>query len=207
MKQESYERLLGLLDNAIERCGSKVEVARKIGTSAANITYWSKRQRTPTIKEFSKVLDLLDCRMLLPEELPDYVDVPKVSAKAGAGSSLVTSDEVEGFYAFRRQFLARMGIPEKKAVLLDVIGNSMAPILHDGDTILVDQSKTEPYEGYIYLVGLGDELLVKRLHRHAKGWSLISANQEYPPVVLDVEESGRLRIYGKVVWSGHVFNS
>jgi phage repressor protein C with HTH and peptisase S24 domain len=207
MEKSANDRLLELLDIAVEKHGSMAEIHRLTGISNANLTYWKQRNRSPRLNEFSKILDLLGCKILLPEELPDYADIPKVSAKAGAGSSLITDAEVAGYYAFRRQFLTRMGISERKAVLLDVIGDSMSPLLKNGDTILVDQGKRDLYEGFIYLIGLGDELLVKRLHRHAKGWTLISQNPGYPPVTLDETDSESLRVYGRVMWSGHVFPS
>ena len=203
--KSAHDRLLDLIDIAAKKYGSKSEVARRTGISPANLSYWSKRQKTPNIGDFSKILDLLECQILLPEELPEYADIPKVSAKAGAGSSLETDADVTGFYAFRRQFLNRMKISENNAVLLDVIGDRMSPILKNGDTILVDQGRRDLFEGYIYMVGLGEELLVKRLHRNAKGWSLMSANPDYPPVVLEGEELESLRVYGRVMWSGHVF--
>ena len=52
--------------------------------------------------------------------------------------------------------------------MLDVIGNSMEPLIRHKDTILVDQSVKEPSDGKIFLVGLGEELLVKRLQRTAR---------------------------------------
>jgi len=199
------ERILSLLAVALERYGTKTALAKETGVSQPTLTNWTKGIKSPSLKEISKVLDILKVQILLPEELPDYAAIPKYSAKAGAGSSLVTEAEVEGYYAFRRQFLLRMGISEKNAALFDVIGDSMSPMLQSGDTILVDQGRRDPQDGQIFLVGLGDELLVKRLHRNARGWSLISVNQNFPPVDLEQSDLENFRVYGRVMWFAHVF--
>lgn len=198
------DRIIELLEVAVKKYGSRAALSRESGISEANLSNWLLRKKSPTLSEISKAIDLLECSILLPEEMPDYVEVPKYSARAGAGSSLITEKDVEGYYAFRRQFMARMRISEKGAALLDVLGDSMSPLLKNGDTILVDQSKTDPMDGQIFLIGLGDELLVKRLHRHAHGWMLVSVNPEYPPVTLDRVDSENLRVYGRVMWFGRV---
>ena len=204
---KSEEKILSLLNVAIDRFGSKSAVAREAGVQQPNITNWTKGIKSPSLKEIAKVLDILDVEILLPEELPNYATIPKYAARAGAGSSLVTEAEVEGYYAFRRQFLLRMGIAEKNAALFDVIGDSMSPMLQSGDTILVDQGRRDPQDGQIFLVGLGDELLVKRLHRNARGWSLISVNPTFPPVDLEESDLDNFRVYGRVMWFAHVFPS
>ncbi|MFR0874617.1 MAG: helix-turn-helix transcriptional regulator [Bilophila wadsworthia] len=43
-----------------------------------------------------------------------------------------------------------MGIHSKESVMLDVIGNSMEPLIRHKDTILVDQSVKEPSDGKIF---------------------------------------------------------
>ena len=68
-------------------------------------------------------------------------------------------------YAFRDDFLRRVGVHAKESVMLDVIGHSMEPMIRHKDTILVDQSVKELRDGDIFLVGFGEELLVKRVQR------------------------------------------
>ena len=88
--------------------------------------------------------------------------------------------------------------------MLDVIGNSMEPLIRHKDTILVDQSVKEPSDGKIFLVGLGEELLVKRLQRTARGWLLRSENRDFADVAVEGPDLKAFRVYGRVRWFGRV---
>ena len=65
--------------------------------------------------------------------------VPRVRAVAGAGESLETDDHIDGYYAFRDDFFRKNSIHPKKCAMLLVRGDSMEPLIRDGDFILVDQ--------------------------------------------------------------------
>ena len=127
-----------------------------------------------------------------------------VVAQAGAGSSLITSDEVLGMYAFRDDFLRRVGVHAKESVMLDVIGHSMEPMIRHKDTILVDQSVKELRDGDIFLVGFGEELLVKRVQRTPRGWLLKSENRDFSDIVVEGPDLETFRVYGRVRWFGRV---
>ncbi len=129
----------------------------------------------------------------------DYL-VPKQFAKAGAGSSLIVESRAEGFYKFEISFLKKLGISPEDAILLDVFGTSMEPLLHDKDTILIDRGDKDLRDGRIYLVGLGEELLVKQVQKTPKGWCLISLNPSYQPIQIEDEDAEQFRVFGRVKW-------
>ncbi|WP_302554043.1 S24 family peptidase [uncultured Bilophila sp.] len=116
--------------------------------------------------------------------------------------SLITSDEVLGYYAFRRDFLNRVGIHSKESVMLDVIGNSMEPLIRHKYTILVEQQETTLIDGKIFLVGFG--VLVKRVQRTARGWLLRSENKDYADIMVEGPDLENFRVYGRVHWFGRV---
>lgn len=127
----------------------------------------------------SKLVDFFQLSVTDPGINPvEYTMIKKVTAKAGAGSSLETSGAVEGYYAFRADFLARIGITPQSAVMMEVMGDSMMPLIMNGDTILVDQKQNVLSDGKIFLVGFEEELLVKRLQRTSRGWLLVSQNPD-----------------------------
>lgn len=70
----------------------------------------------------------------------------------------------------------------------------------------MDQSVKEPSDGKIFLVGLGEELLVKRLQRTARGWLLRSENRDFADVAVEGPDLEAFRVYGPgaVVWKGVV---
>lgn len=159
--------------------------------------------------QYSAVLEWcgkLGIRMVKPDEkLTDYSLLPKVSAVAGAGESLETCSDIEGMYAFRTDFLNRVHINPDKSVMLLVRGDSMEPLIKDGDTVLVDQSKTLPEDGFIHLVTLDEALMIKRLQRIPNGWRLRSENPDRG--YIDIEGDDQLnmfRVHGRVRWFGRV---
>ena len=130
----------------------------------------------------------------------DFFPVPKVQARlcAGAGSFEV-GNRIEDHYSFKTAWLQSRGLKERM-VLMDVFGNSMAPEIKDGDTVLLDQSQTNIIAGTVYAVGVEDTIMVKRIEKHPRKLVLLSDNKEYAPIFLSNEEMDRVRIIGKVLW-------
>lgn len=150
-------------------------------------------------------LEKVGGQIALPDEqLERYEMIPKVRAVAGAGESLMTSDRISGYYAFRKDFLEREKIHPEHCVLMQVIGDSMEPLIKEGDTILVDEHCKDPKDGKIYVVGLGDALMVKRLAKLPNGWKLCSDNKERGDTPVQGDELDTLRFYGRVRWFGRV---
>lgn len=149
-------------------------------------------------------LERLGGKIILPEEetvsLVSYRFIPKVAAIAGAGATLETSDEVLGFYAFRADWLGTEHVSEKHSVLMDVRGDSMEPLLKNGDTLLVDQSDTEVMDGRIYVVTLGDELRVKRIQKSMRGYVLRSENPRYADITVEGADLAEFKVHGRVRW-------
>jgi phage repressor protein C with HTH and peptisase S24 domain len=130
----------------------------------------------------------------------DFLKVPKVEARlcAGGGSFEVGND-VLGYYSFQESWLRGKGSPGKM-VLMDIFGNSMAPEMKDGDTVLIDQDQVNILSGAIYAVGVEDTIMVKRVEKHPNTLVLLSDNKDYTPIYLKGGEAGSLRIIGKVIW-------
>lgn len=180
-------------------------LASQTGISQASLARAAADQQELGLEAISKLVDFFGLTISEPGIDPvEYEMIPKVEARAGAGSSLITDDEVQGYYAFRQNFLCRVGIHAKRSIMLDVIGDSMQPLIMNGDTILVDQSQTIPQDGKIFLVGFGDELLVKRLQRTPRGWMLVSQNPDYAPMSVESSDLEVFRVYGRVRWFGRV---
>ena len=129
-----------------------------------------------------------------------YKNIPKVKARlcAGGGSFEVGS-EIEGYYAFRKDWLNTKGAINTM-VLMDIFGNSMEPEMKDGDTILIDESQKDILAGAIYAVGVDDTIMVKRLEKHPNKLVLMSENKDYAPIYLEGKDIKSIRVIGKVIW-------
>jgi phage repressor protein C with HTH and peptisase S24 domain len=86
-------------------------------------------------------------------------------------------------------------------VAMEVFGQSMEPLIREGDTVLIDQSQTHIMAGAIYAVGVDDTILVKRLEKHPDSLVLCSDNKDFSPIHLDIHTLEKVRVLGRVIWS------
>ncbi|ASJ91794.1 S24 family peptidase [Porphyrobacter sp. CACIAM 03H1] len=130
----------------------------------------------------------------------DWVEVPRLDLGAAAGAGRIPGGEA-AFDAFRfsRRWLEEQGLARAELSAIRVEGDSMEPLLNDGDEILVDRAPRAFRDG-IHVVRLGDTLMVKRVASAGAGRvALLSQNLAYPPVEVAAEE---VAIIGRVVWKG-----
>jgi phage repressor protein C with HTH and peptisase S24 domain len=79
------------------------------------------------------------------------------------------------------------------------MGDSMDPLLRDGDEILVDRTPRAFREG-VHVVRLGEALHVKLIQAVPPGrLRLISKNAAYEPVEVPMSD---IDVVGRVVWKG-----
>lgn len=137
------------------------------------------------------------------ENLLDVALIPLVGARLAAGAgSLETDADVQGYFAFRQDWLCRKGNPERM-VLMKVFGDSMEPDIHHGDMVLVNQGHTQIFGHAIYAVGVNEEIYIKQVETRPGGLlRLRSLNPRYEPIEInlhgDLENS--VRIIGRVIW-------
>lgn len=129
-----------------------------------------------------------------------WVDVPRLDLGAAAGAGRVPGAEAAfDTFRFSRRWLEEQGLGRAELSAIRVEGDSMEPLLNDGDEILVDRSP-RPFRDGIHVVRLGDTLMVKRVASVGPGRvALLSQNFAYPPVEVAAEE---VAIIGRVVWKG-----
>ncbi|MDT8280671.1 MAG: S24 family peptidase [Erythrobacter sp.] len=133
-------------------------------------------------------------------ESGEWLDVPRLDLGASAGPGRVPGDEAAfDTFRFSRRWLAEQGLERAQLSAITVEGDSMEPLLHDGDEILVDRAPRAFRDG-IHVVRLGDTLMVKRVASAGPGRvALLSQNLAYPPVEVAADE---VAIIGRVVWKG-----
>lgn len=180
------------------------QLALNVGIPQGTLSRFARGLNDLTLDRAVLVLNYLGIEAADPGiDTEIYAMIPKVEAKAGAGFSLETGERVEAYFAFRRDWLSRRGIPADKAVLIDVKGDSMEPLLRAGDTLLVDTSDTEIMDEKIYVITLQDELKVKRILKEARGIYLHSENRKYDDDCITMEDVHTLlRVHGRVRWVG-----
>ncbi|MDR6116501.1 S24 family peptidase [Sphingomonas sp. NCPPB 2930] len=123
--------------------------------------------------------------------------VRRLAVAASAGPGATVDDEVMiGVEALDRQLARRLGLHEGAASVIRVRGDSMAPGLMDGDHLVVDQQDVRPpARGGLYIIRIGEVLMVKRVRAGPEGLVASSDNPAAPPV-----PQGPITVIGRVVW-------
>ncbi len=137
----------------------------------------------------------------------DYALIPQYTAKGSAGNGHLNEHvEVKGGLAFKRDWLARLGVKEHRCSVIYAQGVSMEPSICDGEVVLLDHDDTEPRDGKIYLLQRGDgELIIKRLVKQMSGWAIRSDNEDkrrFPDETISADSLSSIQIVGRVVWRG-----
>lgn len=133
----------------------------------------------------------------------DYVRIPRLAVGASAGSgALDTEDAAVGDFVLDARSVRALG--EAGALsMIKVSGDSMEPVLGDGDDILVDRSDAaERLRDGIYVLRFDEALNVKRIAMNPEGrrFTVRSDNPAYPSWP-DCDPA-RIDIIGRVVWAG-----
>ena len=82
---------------------------------------------------------------------------------------------------------------------LRIAGDSMEPLLHDGDIVYVRQ-QDDVNDGEIGVVLIDDSATLKHIYHIPNGVQLVSENAtKYPPMVFTYPECDAIRILGKAV--------
>ena len=128
----------------------------------------------------------------------DWLDIPRLAVGASAGPGAFSAAEVPvGAFRFSSRWLRGQGFEPAMLSAIVVEGDSMEPLLRDGDEILVDRTP-RPLRDGIHVVRVGEALLVKRVQTGVPGRLILeSANPAYRPIELAPDE---VAVIGRVVW-------
>ena len=133
---------------------------------------------------------------------PGFVAIPRYNVEASAGGgALVNHPQIVEYFAFDERYL-RMHLRRRPEhlLLIDVVGDSMQPTLRDGDIVTVDISPDQTLEhSKLYVLRVGDNLLVKRVEQRLNSIVLHSDNPRYEPETIARTDIDQLHILGQVI--------
>jgi len=136
----------------------------------------------------------------------DYVQIKEnqVRFDCGSGTCAPTWEEINdgSVCVYKRSFFRDLGVNPTNCVRVRAHGDSMAPLICNGDYVLIDTSQHyDIIDGKIYAIGVEGQLRIKRLYRKTnKGLVIRSENKEYVDEVLTPEEANQyVTIIGRVI--------
>lgn len=196
-----------------------VERAHGLPSDAIRSILRGEKKSGTTLNKAREVCDALDLEFYIgprrdlsvpPPALEidgdDFATIRRVSAEASAGAGAVNGDvEVVGALAFRRDWLRERGVKPARALLVTVTGDSMSPRIEKGDLVLLDLDRTQVANGEPHVfVDIDGDTRLKRLHRLGRNTlAIVSDNPAYLPELRHGVDAERVKVLGRVVWSGH----
>lgn len=194
----------------LERIGSLVRAGEIAGVSDEQVARWRDGKAKPNFGGIAAIAISAGMSLdwLTGNEpavgTADLTMIERLDVEASAGNgALVDNEQALDFVAFQTRWLRRKGINPAAVRLLNIRGDSMEPTIRDGDIALVDTSIDDIIDNAIYVLVVGNRLLIKRIHILMSGaLRLISDNAIYPHEDVPASEAEFVRVSGRVVWFG-----
>jgi repressor LexA len=187
------KEILEMIQDFISETGmppTRAEIARQLGFKSANAA--EEHLRALQRKGVLELLPGASRGIQLKDSLRDQMGLPLIG-RVAAGSPILAQEHIETHYKIDPQLFS-----PKPHYLLRVHGMSMkdAGIL-DGDLVAVHRTP-EVRSRQIIVARIDDEVTVKRYRQNGSLVSLLPANDEFEPIVVDLKEQA-LVIEGVVV--------
>lgn len=196
-----YERFQEILD---ERGMKPSDVAKATGVSTSTLSAWKKGQYSPKQEKLKLIADYLDIDLPWLMGLTDNrtqksavteVRIPVLGqVRAGdcttyAQEDVIDTIEISASLAKTGEFFG-----------LKIKGDSMSPILLNGDIVIVKRQQTAETGDIVIALVANENGICKRLIRKQDGITLKSINAEYGDFVYDNEQIKNLpvSVIGKV---------
>lgn len=221
------------LKQAVEQAGGNQAVASKSGVPLGSLNNYLRGVNEPKASVLAKLaaatgrsMDWLLALGPTPSEAGAMRAGMRLSSKAGgdlavlvdsivnierlafagsAGTGALVIEEMGDMAPVAKDLLQRLHLRPEHARVLDAVGNSMLPTIHNGDPLIVDVSpdaRTRIWDDAIYAFTIGDEAFIKRLRREPGQLMMVSDNAESFPA-RPVPAGEPFRIIGRICWVGH----
>lgn len=192
-KPPTYEKIAEVLD-----LGSKQAVSNRI-------------YRKQHLKDFE--IEILDAEFKKDNQSTQNNDCSIIPVRgdvyASMGSGITVYNENQtATYQISNKLASDIGVNLKNTEMIFASGDSMEPTIMGGDSLLVDKSKTEVYDGRIYCVRIDGQLYAKRLQKLPPNKvKVVSDNkQKYDPFYVDFSKDidFDFAVIGEIRWWGRV---
>ncbi|HBC1013212.1 TPA: helix-turn-helix transcriptional regulator [Escherichia coli] len=216
-----------------EKAGmSQAQLAEKVGISQQSVAKIEngETKQPRRIKEIAKILNVSQKWLQLGVEDsgsflefvvkeaenteldPDiFVNIPILDVELSAGNGCLAEivESAVDWFPLRRVDLRKSGVCAANAKIVKIWGNSLLPVLNNGDLVAVDISQIFPIrDGDLYAIRDGVLLRVKILINLSDGGLILRSfnKDEYPDEILTFEDKRtRINVIGRVFWSSRIW--
>ncbi len=207
---EVIEELTGILKKKI----SYTDIAK-----AMNVTRQYANQikdKELTCEQLNRINDFFGTNLatakynaLNTKDDEDCISIPvrgEVSASMGYGVTVYNESQT-ATYSISKQLARDLGGNTCHLEMIFAQGDSMMPTIEGGDSLLVDHSKKEIYDGKIYCVRIENQLYAKRLQKIPPNTVVVvSDNAKYRSFEIDLSKCSDydFEVIGEIRWWGRV---
>ncbi len=142
---------------------------------------------------------------LLTEEIPYLIELDDPQDP----SKTVVEISVKVHLDLNIEILSKQGVLPQYVVAVAISGNSMAPVLQDGGTVVAHLRETQVVDGRMYVIDHGGQIRVKALYRLPGGGIRMKSynTYEHPDETYTVREmeDAKIRIMGRVFWGASFY--
>lgn len=224
------DELLQAIEDALKRRGLSASAASEMAVGNPSVIKNLMNRRTSTAVDSSKsrnhpienliaVADVLGLELYLGPPRSFGVDQAKlaeafalvtrfdVALSAGPGAAGDNAQPLSPV-AFRKDWLLDRGLRADRCVVCNVRGDSMEPLLSDGDLVLLDRRQRKVRDGEVFgIVDVAGDVMVKRVEKIDGGVMMRSDNPNGPTILRFGEDANRVQIIGALAWFGHSFDN
>jgi len=204
------------LTQVIHSFGSVVALATAVGVSDNAIYKWLSGRGQPSVANLVALARAgrVSIEWLATGDEPaqgaqastraaahgDFIFMPRNRIRfSSRRDGTIRSEQVVDSIAFRAAWVKRvLNAEPRDLILIEVVGDSMAPTVEDSDLILANLAEPRFRQDGIYLLRHDSGLAVKRIQRRPDGKLLVrSDNPKYEAMVVS-----SVSIIGRVIWIG-----
>lgn len=181
---------------------SNVKLGKVLGVSDTAVMKWKRGDAAPAIDKAVKIAEFfnvsIDELLGKPLNTERTVSLPIVGVIAAGPFDILNEDAWDDSKTVQARLLA--GRPAKECVLLQVDGDSMAPLLMAGDVLVVHR---QSYAVNGNIIVAYDPVLngytVKRYQQTGDSVTLVPCNPEYQAMRYNNPNEQQLNLYGVCV--------
>lgn len=133
-----------------------------------------------------------------------HLSIPRYEVKLSAGNGTAQWVELTDKepLIFRASWFFERHLSPEHLRAMTVKGDSMTPVLENGDTVIIDIEDTEIIDGEIYAILYKEKLYIKELRHTENGVLMISKNTDYNAIAVTQHDENRFFVLGRKVWRG-----
>ena len=206
----NYNTVLAKLLQVTKRNISQKELCEIIGIDKGTMSARATRNSKFKPEELKKIEKAFNVDLNNNIVNNNFIKIPvfgNVTASMGYGISVYDENQT-GVYEISSKLAKDIGIVSGKTQMIFASGDSMYPTIEGGDSLLIDTSKKEVYDGRIYCVRIDGQLYAKRLQKIPPNTvKVISDNEKkYDPFYVDFSKNINfdVDVIGEIRWWGRV---